>query len=221
MKKFKIYIGLALVSMILFSCTKTPTFNYPDGYVGISKITNYPTITLNGATYMAVAKGTTFTDPGAIAIAGGKSIPVTASGTVNTNTVGVYLVSYTAVNSDGFPASGIRYVAVYSTDATAQANDFTGTYLRASTGATAVWTKVAPGVYTINNPGGAVGVNLTVFAFNPTGYTISIPPQIAGGSPTSSSTESTVPGAGGTLVSYMMKIINPGYGTSTRSFVKQ
>lgn len=220
MKKYIIYIGMVLTSMTMFSCNKV-SFDYPAGYVGASKITNYPSITLNGATYMAVAKGTTFNDPGASASAGGASIPVVTSGTVNTAVVGVYIVTYTATNTDGFPAAGTRYVAVYSTDATATANDFSGTYLRAATGASAVWTKIAPGVYTVNNPGGAVGVNLQVFLFNPTGNTITIPSQIAGGAATSSSTESTTPGAPGTLAGYAMKIINPGYGTSVRTFVKQ
>lgn len=220
MKKYFVYIGLVLVSMITFSCNKQ-SFTYPDGYVGSSKITYYPSIALNGSTYIAVAKGSTFTDPGAVATAGGKTLPVVVGGTVNTAVVGVYLVTYTATNSDGFPAAGTRYVAVYSTDATATSNDFSGSYLRAATGASAVWTKVAPGVYLISNPGGAVGVNLTVFCFNPTGYTITIPSQIAGGSATSSSTESTTPGATGTLSGYSMKIINPGYGTSVRTFVKQ
>lgn len=214
-------MGLILVGMIMFSCNKD-SFNYPAGYVGTSKITYYPAVTLTGSTYMAVAKGSTYTDPGAAATAGGQSIKVTTTGTVNTSAVGVYLVNYTAINSDGFPATATRYVAVYSTDATAVNNDFSGSYLRAATGASAVWTKIAPGVYTISNPGGAVGVSLTVIAFNPTGNSITIPSQIAGGNPTSSAQESTVAGATpGTLASYKMQILNPGYGTSVRSFTKQ
>lgn len=207
--------------MIMFSCNKD-SFNYKPGYVGISKITNYPSINLAGNTYMAVPLNGTFTDPGATATAGGQSLKVTTSGTVNTSQVGVYLVNYTAINTDGFPATGTRYVAVYSTDATAQNNDFSGSYLRAQTGASATWTKIAPGVYVVDNPGGAVGVSLQVIAFNPTGYTIHVPQQIAAGSPTSSSSESTTPGATpGTLAGYIWKILNPGYGTGFRTFVKQ
>ena len=220
MKKTILYIGLILVTMTMFSCNKD-NFNYPDGYVGRSKITSYPVITVTGATYLPVAKGGTFTDPGATASAGGQSLKVTVSGTVNTNTVGIYILNYTAVNADGFPASGTRYVVVYSTDATAQNNDFSGTYLRAATGVSAVWTKIAPGVYTVFNPGGAANTNLTVVTFNPTGNKITIPSQIAGGAATSSTTETTTPGAGGTLAGYSLIIINPGYGAGVRTFVKQ
>jgi len=207
--------------MAVFSCTKTDTFNYPAGYVGISKITTYPTITVTGAAYIYVPKGGTYTDPGATAKAGTATVPVVASGLPNVNAAGVYTETYTATNADGFSASGTRTVAVYSTDATATGNDFSGKYLRAATGQIATWTKVAPGVYFVDNPGGAAGVNLQVVLFNPTGNTIKIPSQIAGGNPTSSASEGTVPGAPGTLVSYTMEIVNPGYGTSIRSFVKQ
>lgn len=221
MRKYIMHIGLIVIAMITFSCNKE-SFNYKPGYIATSKITYYPSVTLTGDTYMVIQKGGSFADPGASATAGGKSLKVVTSGTVNTNVVGIYLVNYTATNSDGFPATATRYIAVYSTDATAQNNDFSGDYLRASTGATATWTKLAPGVYTIHNPGGAVGNGLIVFAFNQTGYQISIPSQIAGGSPTSSAKESTVPGtAPGTLASYKMEIINPGFGTSVRSFTKQ
>ncbi len=221
MKKYISYIGLAVLSIAFFSCTKSEVFNYPAGYVGISKITTYPTITVAGAAYIYVPKGGTYTDPGATAKAGSASVPVVASGLPNVNVAGVYTETYTATNTDGFSASGTRTIAVYSTDATATGNDFSGTYLRAATGAVATWTKVAPGVYFVDNPGGAPGVNLQVILFNPTGNQIKIPLQIAGGNPTSSASESTVPGAPGTLVSYMMKIVNPGYGPAVRTFVKQ
>jgi hypothetical protein len=220
MKKYIKYIGLVLVGIAAFSCNKD-SFNYKPGYVGISKITVYPTITVTGDPYIYVAKGGTYTDPGAVAKIGTAEVKVTITGLPNTSVAGVYLESYTATNTDGFSASGTRTVVVYSTDAGAAAHDYSGTYLRASTGAVATWTKKAPGVYFVDNPGGAVGVNLQVIVFNQTGNTIFIPQQTAGGNPTSSSQESTTPGPNGTITAYSMEIINPGYGTSVRSFVKQ
>jgi len=207
--------------MITFSCNKD-SFNYKPGYVGSSKITYYADVEVTGDTYMAVPLNGTYTEQGATATANGKTLKVTTTGTVNTSQVGVYLVNYSAINTDGFPATVTRYVAVYSTDASAQSNDFSGTYARTTNGVTATWTKIAPGVYVVENPGGAPGVNLQVIAFNPTGYTIHIPQQIAGGSPTSSTAEVTVPGTTpGTLAKYSWKIVNPGYGPSLRTFVKQ
>jgi hypothetical protein len=138
---------------------------------------------------------------------------------VNTSTPGIYNVVYSAKNKDGFSASTTRTVAVYSTDATAAANDFSGNYARTTNGSIATWTKIAPGVYTVFNPGGAPGTNLTVIVFNPTGLTIKIPPQKGpDGNTTTSANESY------TLTPsprYTWQIINPGYGTALRTFIKQ
>ncbi len=221
MKKYIAFIAIALVAIVTASCNKD-NFNYPPGTVGISKITYFPVITVKGALYYPIAKGTAYTDPGVTATGGGASIPVVTTGTVNVNTPGVYTLTYTATNSDGFPATASRTVIVYSTDATATNNDFSGNYARTTNGSIAAWTKIAPGVYTIFNPGGAPGTNLTVVAINPTGYTISIPSQIAGGAPTSSASETATPGVPVTTLSkYSMEIVNPGYGTSIRTFIKQ
>jgi hypothetical protein len=221
MKKHTFYIGLLLLATVLFSCQKE-SFNYKPGYVGSSKVTVYPIITVTGDDYILVPKGGTFNDPGATAKAGSADIKVAAT-TVNTNVPGVDLVTYTATNADGFSAYGYRHVIVYSTDASAQNNDFSGNYARTSNGSIAKWTKIAPGVYSVFNPGGAPGTNLTVIVFNDTGNHVYIPQQAASDySITSSAQESSVAGATpGTLAKYSMEIVNPGYGTSVRTFVKQ
>lgn len=212
---------LALVICTIFASCNKDDFNYKPGYVGISKITTYPVITLTGSAYVAVPLGGAYTDPGVKANAGAASVKVVTTGTINTNAAGVYLLTYTATNTDGFSVTANRYVAVYSTDATAQSNDFSGDYARNTNGSIAGWTKIAPGVYTVFNPGGAPGTNLTVIAFNQTGYNVFIPQQIAGGSPTSSTAESSTPGTTpGTLAQYKMEIVNPGYGTAVRTFNK-
>jgi len=76
--------------------------------------TTPPVITLNGANPMIVPLGSTFTDPGATALdacADDNPIPVTASGAVDTNTTGLYEITYTA--TDGTNAStSIRTVIV-------------------------------------------------------------------------------------------------------------
>jgi hypothetical protein len=220
MKKYIYYLIITIFSMILASCNKD-SFNYPPGTVGISKITTYAIITVTGPDYVPVPVGGTFTDPGVTAKTGTVDVKVVTTGSVNTDAAGVYLLTYTATNSDGFSVTANRYVVVYATDATAQANDFSGNYARSTNGSIAVWTKIAPGVYTVFNPGGAPGTSLTVVVFNPSGYNVFIPPQIAGGSPTSSSNESTTPGATpGTLAQYKMEIVNPGYGPAIRTFDK-
>jgi hypothetical protein len=217
--RIKIFVSIILSIGLLSACNKKDDFNYPEGTVGKSRITYFPILTLKGESVMTIPTGGTYTDPGAIAKEGANDIPYTTSGTVNTNTPGVYTVTYTAVNKDGFSSSVRRTVAVYTTDAGAAAQDLSGNYVRAATGAVAVWTKIAPGVYSVLNPGGAVGNGLVAITFNPTGYTFFIPPQITNdGNTTSSSNEVYTPGPPTT---YTIKIINPGFGTGIRTFTKQ
>lgn len=203
---------------IIASCSKDKIINTHDR-VGISKVTYYPILTLTGNSIIAIPNGTAYTDPGVKAQAAGADVPVTTSGTVDANTDGVYTLTYSAVNSDGYSASATRKVVVYTTAADAAANDLSGNYARTTNGSVATWTKIAPGVYTVFNPGGAPGTNLTVVAINPSGFNISIPEQLASdGSPTSSTNESYT---NSNPAKYSWKIVNPGYGTALRTFIKQ
>ncbi|WP_090468825.1 immunoglobulin-like domain-containing protein [Mucilaginibacter sp. OK268] len=222
MKRYINYlVMLAIPVMLLLTACNKDNFNYKSGYVGSSKITTYPTITVTGDDYLIVKTGAAFTDPGATAKAGTADIKVVAT-SISTSTPGVYTITYTATNVDGFSATASRHVIVYTTDASAQANDFSGTYARTSNGQIATWTKLAPGVYSVLNPGGAVGATLSVIVFNNTGNKVFIPQQSANdGSPTSSAQESSTAGPGGTLAQYSMVIVNPGYGAAVRTFVKQ
>jgi hypothetical protein len=168
---------------------------------------------------MAIPAGSAFTDLGITAKEGSSDIPYTTSGSVNSNNTGVYILTYSAVNKDGFAASITRTVAVYSTDDVAASNDLSGTYVRTSNNVPSIWTRIAPGVYTVVNPGGAPGFTTTVIAFNSTGFTIHIPSQtIDDGSTMTSSDEIYTANA---PVKYVWKILNPGYGTGLRTFVKQ
>jgi hypothetical protein len=216
MKKF-IPLFYSLLAVLFVACNKDEIHNTED-QVGISRVTHFPVLTLNGDRYMTIEVGGTFTDPGIIATEGGAPIPYTTDGSVNAGEVGVYDLTYTAVNKDGFPASLTRTVVIYSTESSGAANDLSGTYIRTN-GVPSTWTKIAPGVYTVLNPGGATGVNLTVVAFNQTGYTIHIPEQTIGdGSTMTSAQEVYSPGPPAT---YTWQILNPGYGTQLRTFVKQ
>jgi hypothetical protein len=216
MKKF-IPLFYSLLAVLFVACNKDEIHNTED-QVGISRVTHFPVLTLNGDRYMTIEVGGTFTDPGIVATEGGADIPYTTDGSVNAGEVGVYDLTYTAVNKDGFPASLTRTVVIYSTEASAAANDLSGTYIR-TTGVPSTWTKIAPGVYTVLNPGGAAGVSLTVVAFNQTGYTIHIPEQtISDGSTMTSAQEVYSPGPPAT---YTWQILNSGYGTGLRTFVKQ
>src|SRR3954447_20065348 len=149
------YIVFLCLSVSLLGCAKEEDIISTDTTVGHSRITYFPILTLKGEKYMAVPLGGTFTDPGASATEAGNAINVTVTGTVKTSTVGVYTLTYTATNRDGFSVSDTRTVAVYTTDASAAAHDLSGSYFRSATGVSASWAKIAPGVYVITNPGGA------------------------------------------------------------------
>lgn len=214
------YSTLLIISFfLLFSCNKEKVIDTPT-QVGISKVTFFPVLTLKGDNIIAIENGTTFTDPGATAKAGETEVPVTISGTVNTNQNGVYTLTYTAVNSDGFSASIIRTVAVFKTAADAAAHNLSGDYIRGATGTITTWERLAPGVYLVTNPGGAVsGAALTVIAFNPADFTISVPLQRSSDGNISSASSITYTNSNPPMYTWVFN--NPGYGTALRTFVKQ
>ncbi len=217
--KISIKIFFLLSLTVLSGCSKEDDFDYAPDTVGSSRITYFPLLTMKGAAYVAVPLGTAYVEPGVSAMEGTNTIPVTTSGTVNSNVAGVYSLNYSAVNKDGFPATASRNVVVFATDATAAANDLSGNYARSTNASIATWTKIAPGVYTVFNPGGAPGTNVTVIVFNPTGFVIDMPSQkIGDGSTFSSINESYSPGPPAT---FSWALVNPGYGPAGRTFVKQ
>lgn len=103
-------------SGLLFTSCSTDTDN-------VSKITNYPVITLNGDATVFVPLGGAFTDPGVVALEGGAEIPTVVSyvgnyrkaTTLDINQADEYTQTYTAVNKDGFKATLTRKVIVYKT----------------------------------------------------------------------------------------------------------
>lgn len=219
----KILIRLLFISFViaLGACNKEDEIHNTDTKVGISRVTFFPLISLKGDDLMTVPKGGTFTDPGVDATEGGATIPYTTSPTVNTAVPGVYSVIYTATNKDGFSASVLRRVCVYETETAAAAQDLSGTYARTSNGEPSTWTKLAPGVYKVFNPGGAPGTNVTVIAINPTVAVVKIPTQLTGvgSTPFGSTNETYFPTA--VPPKYSWQIVNSGYGTALRTFVKQ
>lgn len=81
---------------------------------GLTRVTFYANIELEGDDYMVVAKGSTFTDPGFSATMNGEDVTndVKVEGDVDTSVSGVYSIEYSIVNADGFPAVATRTVVV-------------------------------------------------------------------------------------------------------------
>lgn len=97
---------LAVVMFGLSSCDKESE--------GLTSITYFPIITLDGSSRMIVDKGSQFVDPGYKATLNGEDVTaqVEVTSTVNTSKSGMYSVSYKVVNADGFAATASRTVVV-------------------------------------------------------------------------------------------------------------
>lgn len=103
-------VGLALLTIA--SCSKDTE--------GLTGITYYPVIELEGPINDIAVAGTPFTDPGYSATLNGEDITsevtVTTKMDMSNPKPGYYSITYSATNSDGFSASAVRYVLVASND---------------------------------------------------------------------------------------------------------
>ena len=207
----KISIAFILSVLIFTGCKKETTAD-------VSKIVEVsaPTITLNGNALEVVAVGATYTDAGAKLtddITGAVTDIQPTSSNVNTAVPGLYLVVYSASNSNGFSATATRSVAVTSVN---NPIDRAGTYLRTATGINCYITKMASGVYKVLNPGGAAaGVNTFVYMVETALNVYSAPPQ-----PTDAGAFSII-NINFTATGATWNVVNAGYGTGQRVFVKQ
>lgn len=97
---------------------------------GLTRITYYPTIELDGGETVVVQKGTEYVEPGYTSMMNGEDVTdkVTVSSNVNTNKSGVYSITYsTMLNEDGYGSSVTRTVVVLDLE-----DPIEGFYLTAS-----------------------------------------------------------------------------------------
>ena len=115
MKKFKLLsYTFSILGLILTSCD--PSVEAP-GVLDASQVTYLPLITLSGDLNQVLdCNATSYTDPGAVASAGGSEIELftdvsaTYFGGSTINGPDTYSISYSAYNSDGIAASAFRSV---------------------------------------------------------------------------------------------------------------
>lgn len=118
MKKNIIYAMLLALGVItLASCDKDTE--------GLSRITTYAVLEMNGESFVKVNVGGSFNDPGCVATMGGEDVSdqIQVNSNVDTSKPGFYNVNYVVYNDDGFPASASRTVMVVDP------NNFAGVYL--------------------------------------------------------------------------------------------
>src|SRR4051794_24883545 len=154
MKAVKFLI-IVFISVVLVSGCKKTTENVTTKVVE----PHYPTITLNGQEIIRVPVNGSYTETGAVGKddqTGDTTNLEPISNDVNLSESGLYTVQYLTKNSDGYETAATRYIAVTSV---VNPVDYSGTYLRAATGAKAIVTKVDNGVYKVQNPGGAANAD--------------------------------------------------------------
>jgi hypothetical protein len=154
------YARLSLINKFLLPAAAIGIINYATS----DDDTTPPVMALNGNSSVTVELGDSFNDPGATADSG--KYPVTVSGSVNTNVVGVYTLTYSSQDGAGNIASIQRTVTVVDTTApvvTVTGSDVThelgGAYTDAgatATDASGTVTVVTSGTVNVNAVGSYV-----------------------------------------------------------------
>lgn len=99
-------VMLAVTVFSLVGCEKSSE--------GLTRITYYATLEMNGDPTVYVDKGSTYSELGCVAVMDGKDVSnlIQVNSNVNTGKSGVYTVIYKVVNADGFSSSAKRTVVV-------------------------------------------------------------------------------------------------------------
>lgn len=102
------YILVVLSALVFFSCEKETE--------GISRITYYCELDLNEGDTFFSPLGEPYQEPGWVATEKGEDVSerVSVKGAVNVNKAGIYTLSYSVLNSDGYPKNATRKVIVYN-----------------------------------------------------------------------------------------------------------
>jgi len=144
------FLVILFVAGLFSSCDKEEEIINTPTEVGHSRVTYFVDLTLTGDPIVSIPVGGSFTDPGAVATENGQPVDVTVDGQIDNSQVGLYTVNYTAINKDGFPKSVSRLVFVTPGPEVA-GTDLSGSYSLVGASLISTVTKVAPGVYQMDN----------------------------------------------------------------------
>ncbi len=125
MKKLYFFALAAFVAMMGLTACGDDNDQLTD-----SRLTHYVVLELQGNSTEEVILGSSYTDAGCKGTLDGvdvsSQIKVDGLDEIDVNTPGLYYITYTATNADGFPSSVTRTVAVFDPTVTA---DISGKYL--------------------------------------------------------------------------------------------
>jgi hypothetical protein len=213
MKQFKRFLWIYLLPVVLMTaCKKVSTDN-----VSVTAKVSFPEITLNGPAIQIVVLGSPYVDAGAKLkddITGAITDIQPSSSNVNTTVPGLYIVTFTAANSNGFETNATRLVAVAAV--VPGSVNRAGTYLRTATGVNCYITKLADGVYKLENPAGFAGSpDMVVYMVETAANVYSCPSQ-----PVSGYGNVAVTNINFTATGVSWVVLAAGFGSGTRTFVK-
>jgi hypothetical protein len=111
--------GLLILSVFFFFACEKET-------EGLSRVTYYCDLELKGNSVEFAALGGTYNEPGWEAYENGEDVSgaVVVTGTVNTGVAGLYKLTYSVNNTDGFPKIATREVVVYDVSPSPMASGF-------------------------------------------------------------------------------------------------
>jgi len=186
---------------------------------------------LTGDEAITIPLGGTYVEKGCEVLEGTTDLSnlVKIGGTVNSSVAGVYTITYTYKNAgkiypkDSLTLTAVRYVGVITP--TAYAMDISGQYKRnAGALGVATVTKTAyPGLYINDNPG---GIDLTLPTSSPILFYMFQTDATVLKVPVQNTTIGTMSCTGGVYDAtgpsplYKWVVVNSGYGTSVRTFIK-
>ncbi|PZF73011.1 hypothetical protein [Taibaiella soli] len=210
MKRIALFLVLAGVAFA--GCKKTAD-------VSKEVTVSYPVVTITGSPFYSIPVGGTV--PSATATAYDstlqESYPVDFDlASVDNNTPGLYVVTATAKNKNGYTGTNVVYIAVTNVPAS---TDLSGTYIRSANGAVVHVTKILTGLYSTDDVGGAPTLPVLAYFAHLDDVTIVVPPQPTSVGTLSCDNASLHMAAGDTSFSYV--VVNGNFGTALRTFVKQ
>ena len=180
---------------------------------------SYPTIVATGSQFYSIPVGGTVPALSATSydsVIGEAYTPVVDASTIDNTTPGLYVVNVTAKNKYGYSSSYPIYVAVTNVPAS---EDLTGTYQRVSNGAEVHVMKLATGLYSTDDVGGAPTLPVTAYFAQLNDSTIQVPSQPTDAGTLYCDNASLTLSPGDTSFTYVVH--NAYFGTSQRTFVKE
>ena len=152
-------------ALLAVSCEKTTE--------GLTGITYYPVIEINGGTQV-IYVGEEYSDPGCTAVMNGEDITdkVTVTDNIDNTTIGIYTVSYSAANEQGFSASATRdvYVVAESGISNLYVGQLTAPDGEVMSGGTHMITDNGDGTYTLDDVMGGYYCWYTYPGYDAMGY---------------------------------------------------